>query len=154
MAPRLKLKCPDCSTLLDVTGIDPGRTVLCPKCERLMKVPDPATARRVTRTIAKQAKPPAAKPPQPPPTKPAMSDIEDIWDDDDYDSDNELAGTGGNPVLETLSLGESKGDDKMAEFKDDDGWIDWNKKRKRQSSGSLKSVRDEDLDDSDDSDVE
>lgn len=121
---RIKLKCPDCAALVDVTGIDAGRQVLCIKCERVITVPDPKKARRaktrITRKVPRQEKP---SPPPPEPEPPDLGDSSNLWG-------SELDDSGGSMKLTELELG-AGGDDEMAEFKDEDGWIDWGKKRKK-----------------------
>lgn len=45
---RLKLQCPYCEKLYDVTELAPGTKVLCAECDHTMVVPDKMTTRRIS----------------------------------------------------------------------------------------------------------
>ncbi|MBI4617079.1 MAG: hypothetical protein HY720_25930 [Planctomycetes bacterium] len=47
---RLKLQCPFCETLYDVTELKPGTKILCAECDHTMLVPDKLTTRRISET--------------------------------------------------------------------------------------------------------
>ncbi len=58
---RLKLQCPFCETLFDVTDLAPGSKVHCAECEHTMVVPDKQSTRRIPEALFQKVREEQAK---------------------------------------------------------------------------------------------
>lgn len=145
---RLKLRCPHCENLLDVTNIESGRKVLCIKCENVTVVPDKrTTTRRILNPTAAQ-KPaetaPAARPaPEPAPVPNAADggESEDMFDSSFVDAMKDESGDSSGAAPTQLSqidlVAEEKAQAERSEAnravgglrprvtKTDGQWVDW-----------------------------
>ncbi len=146
---RLKMKCPHCENLLDVTEIESGRKVLCIRCENVTVVPNKRTTTRRILNPAAQSPAPAAAVPPPAPTPPrpaspapaAKADEEAPFDSSWLDAVKEDSGDSSGaspPQLAQIDLdAEAKAEAERAETnravgglrprvtKSDGQWVDW-----------------------------